>query len=66
MANRKKKRKPNNSNVRKQSETKPLVIIQERTENKGAWMILIAEVLKFLNLLWTELKEHIGEFFSQL
>lgn len=64
MANRKKK--PNNSNVRKQTEPKPIVIIQERTENKGAWIILITEVLKFLNLLWTELKEHIVELFSQL
>lgn len=66
MANRKKKRKPKNSNAKKKIQPKPLVIIQERSDNKGAWMILAAEILKFLTLLWTEFKNHIIEFFSQL
>ena len=39
MANRKKKRKPKNSNAKKKIQPKPLVIIQERSDNKGAWMI---------------------------
>lgn len=67
MANRKKKLKPRkNSNVNKKNQHKPLVIIQERTDNKAAWMIFIAEILKFLTLLWTEFKEQLIEFFSQL
>lgn len=66
MANRKKKRKPKNSNAKKKIQPKPLVIIQERSDNKGAWMILAAEILKFLTLLWTDFKDHIIEFFSQL
>ena len=66
MANRKKKRKPKNSNAKKKIQPKPLVIIQECSDNKGAWMILAAEILKFLTLLWTDFKNPIIEFFRQL
>lgn len=66
MANRKKKRKPRNSNTKKKNQPKPLVIIQECSDNKGAWMILVAEILKFLTLLWTEFKNPLIEFFRQL
>lgn len=58
MANRKKKLKSKkNSNVSKKNQHKPLVIIQERSDNKAAWMIFIAGILKFLTLVWTEFKD---------
>jgi len=67
MANRKKKRKPKqNGNVNKKHQREPLVIIQKQSDNKAAWMILIAEILKFLTLLWTELKELIINLFSSM
>ncbi len=64
MASRKKKQKPKNSNVNKRTQPKPLIIIQQCPNSKVAWMILVAEFLKFLTLLWTEYKKHIIEFFN--
>lgn len=67
MANRKKKRKPKkNSNVNKKNQQKPLIIIHKQSDNIAAYMILIAETLKFLSLIWTELKEFIIELFSSI
>ena len=67
MANRNKKRKPRkNSNANKKYQREPLVIIQKQSDNKAAWKILIAEILKFITLLWTELKEFIIHFFSSM
>ncbi len=66
MANRKKKQKPKNSNVNKRTQPKSLIIIQQCPNNKGAWMILVAEFLKFITLLWSEYKKPIIEFFNSL
>lgn len=67
MAHRKKKRKPRkSSNANKKYQREPLVIIQKQSDNKAAWLILIAEILKFATLLWTELKELIIELFNSV
>lgn len=67
MANRKKKRKPKqHSNAKKKQHCEPFIIIQKQSETKAAWIILIAETLKCLNLIWVELKELIINFFSSL
>lgn len=66
MANKRKKRNPRNSNVKKRNQQKPVIIIQERSKHHGEWIILANEILKFLNSHWTECKDQIVQFFSQL
>lgn len=53
MAHRKKKRKPKNSNV---NNTQSNIIVEQNSDKQIAYVQLVVEIFKFINLMIVELK----------